>query len=317
MRRAPLSFAALACSCAFFAATNTPLFAQEFPQSQPVHVQPGQLAQSTLPKPVRLPPTPRAPAPVTIAATSLSDAATKIATALDEFNATNVAVLDFARPQVAEWNRVGLQLAADFRADLATSAPGVKQMSRDDMLKYQKHSGLPQEDLALHGMPTYVLYGSGVDAWVMAEIKFTGTNSIVLEFTAHPVKRDVDFVNVELPMTMTPELAALVEPEPPLPLRGLPVAGTDGYTMPACDYCPQASYTDAAVKAKLQGEVLLFVAIEPSGAAGEIHVIRGLPFGLSEAAADSIRTWRFKPALGPDGKPAEVAQTVEFRFGLF
>ncbi|MGD0305773.1 MAG: hypothetical protein ABSC71_13180 [Candidatus Acidiferrales bacterium] len=160
MRRAPLSFAALACSCAFFAATNAPLFAQEFPQSQPVHVQPGQLAQSTLPKPVRLPPTPRAPAPVTIAATSLSDAATKIATALDEFNATNVAVLDFARPQVAEWNRVGLQLAADFRADLATSAPGIKQMRRDDMLKYQKHSGLPQEDLALHGMPTYVLYGS-------------------------------------------------------------------------------------------------------------------------------------------------------------
>jgi TonB family protein len=317
MRKSASRIAALACSFAFFAAARAPLCAQELGQPyQPHHVQPGQLAQPSLPKPTPL--VSRAPHVVpTLEATSLSDAASKIATALDEFNATNVAVLDFACPQVAEWNRVGQQLAAEFRADLAAAAPGVKQMSRDDMLKYQKHSTLPQEDLALHGMPAYVLGQSGVDAWVMAEIKFTGTNSIVLEFTAHPVKRDVDFVNVELPMTMTPELAALVEPEPPLPLRGLPLAGTGGYTMPECEYCPQASYTDAAVKAKLQGEVLLFITIEPSGSAGEIKVVRGLPFGLSQAAADSVREWRFKPALGPDGKPAEVAQTVKIQFRLF
>jgi TonB family protein len=87
--------------------------------------------------------------------------------------------------------------------------------------------------------------------------------------------------------------------------------------LPACEYCPQSEYTDEAVKAKLQGTVYLAVAIDASGAAKQIYVVEGLPFGLTQKAVDSVRSWRFKPALDPDGKPVEVAQIVEIQFRLF
>jgi hypothetical protein len=29
-----------------------------------------------------------------------------------------------------------------------------------------------------------------------------------------------------------------------------------------------------------------------------------------------VKTWRFRPAVGPDGKPAAVMQTIEVEFRL-
>lgn len=322
MPRSPLNLAALACGCAFFAAAHTLVCApvqaqQEQPvESQTQHVQPGQLAQSTLPKPTKL--VTRSPKSVpAIEAASLSDAAAKIALALADFKAQRVAVLDFAIPQEPEWNRAGQKLAADFRADLGVAAPNVEQLSREDVAKYMKRFDLAQEDLPIPGVAAYMMERSIVNAWVAAEIKRNGDSAIVLAFTAHVVDRHGASINVDLPMTVTPALAALVDPPAPAPMHGLSVVNTVGHTGPACEYCPQTEYTAEAVKAQLQGTVFLLVTIEPSGSAGEIHVVRGLPFGLSQAAADSIRNWRFKPAFGPDGKPVEVAQTVEVTFRLF
>jgi TonB family protein len=281
-----------------------------------VHVQPGQLSQSTLPKPTKL--VTRAPdSKPAIDATSLRDAAAKISIALDNFHAKRVAVLDFAMPQNAEWNRVGQKLAEEFRADLATAAPHVTQISRDDVLNYMKPYDLAQQDVALAGVPSYVFQKSNVDAWVIAEIKSAGPAAITLEFTAHVVQPKGDFANVDLRMPLTPELNALIDPEPPNPFAGVAVGGANGYSSPACEYCPQPGYTDDAVKARLQGTVLLRITIEPSGATGEIQVVRGLPFGLSQAAENAVRTWRFKPALDRDGQPVRVAQNVQVSFRLF
>jgi hypothetical protein len=32
---------------------------------------------------------------------------------------------------------------------------------------------------------------------------------------------------------------------------------------------------------------------------------------------EAVRTWRLRPALGPDGKPAAVREIVEVAFQLF
>ena len=94
-------------------------------------------------------------------------------------------------------------------------------------------------------------------------------------------------------------------------------AGTGGYGYPACLYCPQAQYSDEAVKAKYQGTVSLIAIITPDGRATDIHVVKGLGLGLDEKAVEAVRTWRFKPALGPDGKPAPVRQIIEVTFHLY
>jgi periplasmic protein TonB len=93
-------------------------------------------------------------------------------------------------------------------------------------------------------------------------------------------------------------------------------AGYGGYGSPECLYCPNAQYSDEAVKAKYQGAVLVDALITPDGRATDVRVIKSLGLGLDENAVAAVRTWRFKPAKGPDGKPAAVEQTIEVEFRL-
>lgn len=94
-------------------------------------------------------------------------------------------------------------------------------------------------------------------------------------------------------------------------------AGTGGYGYPACLYCPQAQYSDEAVKAKYQGTVEIIAIITPDGRATEIQILKGVGLGLDQKAIEAVRTWRFSPALGPNGKPAPVRQVIEVTFHLY
>jgi TonB family protein len=99
----------------------------------------------------------------------------------------------------------------------------------------------------------------------------------------------------------------------PLP----PSSGVQGFSFPSCVRCGPARYSDAAVKAKVQGTVLLSVAIGADGRAEKISVKRPLPCGLDQQAINAVKDWEFKPATGPDGKPAAVLQTAEVTFHLY
>lgn len=97
----------------------------------------------------------------------------------------------------------------------------------------------------------------------------------------------------------------------------MPEAGKNGYTNPTCVYCPTPQYTDKAFRDKVNGTVTLRIVVLPNGRADDVRVIKSLEKGLDQVSVDTIRTvWRFKPALGPDGKPAAVRTTVEMDFHL-
>jgi len=98
---------------------------------------------------------------------------------------------------------------------------------------------------------------------------------------------------------------------------GVPTAGSNGYSDVVCVYCPQAQYSDEAVKAKYQGTILLTVVVTPDGRATDIHVSKGLGMGLDEKAMEAVRKWRFRVPTGPDGKPAAVRATIEVVFHLY
>jgi periplasmic protein TonB len=98
---------------------------------------------------------------------------------------------------------------------------------------------------------------------------------------------------------------------------GIPNGGTGGYGSPSCLYCPRADYSDEAMKVKVQGVVELIAVITADGRVTDVHVAKGLGLGLDEKAIDAVRTWRLKPALGPDGKPATVRQIIEVTFQLY
>ncbi|MGH9575280.1 MAG: energy transducer TonB [Candidatus Acidiferrales bacterium] len=98
---------------------------------------------------------------------------------------------------------------------------------------------------------------------------------------------------------------------------GYPTAGIGGYGTPSCLYCPNAQFSDEAVKAKYQGTVLVSAIIGADGRVLDAKVVKSLGLGLDENAVAAVKTWRFKPALGPDGKPTAVRQTIEVVFHLY
>jgi TonB family protein len=98
---------------------------------------------------------------------------------------------------------------------------------------------------------------------------------------------------------------------------GTPKAGEAGYGFSTCLDCPLPAYSADAIAQHVQGSVVLQATITPQGSATDIHVSKGLGFGLDEKATDAVRTWRFKPALGPNQKPASVRQDVLVDFQLY
>ena len=92
--------------------------------------------------------------------------------------------------------------------------------------------------------------------------------------------------------------------------------GTGGVGYPACLYCPEPQYSEDARKAKFQGIVVLEVIIQPDGHATNIKVVKGAGLGLDERALEAVRTWRFKPAVGPGGTPVATITDIEVNFRL-
>lgn len=97
---------------------------------------------------------------------------------------------------------------------------------------------------------------------------------------------------------------------------GYPSGGQGGYSEPDCLFCPSPQFSDEAVKLKYQGTVLVRLVVTASGSTEDVQVIRNLGLGLDQQVIDAVRTWRWKPSIGPDGKPHAVSVVVEVNFRL-
>jgi protein TonB len=73
-------------------------------------------------------------------------------------------------------------------------------------------------------------------------------------------------------------------------------------------------YPDLALRARVEGLVVLEARIAPNGSVGDVRVLRGVPM-LDEAAVDAVRRWVYSPTL-VDGVPATALMTVTVRFRL-
>jgi TonB family protein len=78
---------------------------------------------------------------------------------------------------------------------------------------------------------------------------------------------------------------------------------------------PIPSYTAEARAQRIEGEVLLEVVFEASGKIRVLRVVRGLGYGLDDAAIHAAEQIRFKPAL-KDGQPSDSTAVVHIIFQL-
>jgi TonB family protein len=77
----------------------------------------------------------------------------------------------------------------------------------------------------------------------------------------------------------------------------------------------EPAYPEPARRARVEGTVELEVSIDASGRVTDVEVVRGLPLGLSEAAAEAVRRWTWRPARTAAG-PVASHKTVRIRFVL-
>ena len=86
-------------------------------------------------------------------------------------------------------------------------------------------------------------------------------------------------------------------------------------TRPVKLSAPQPQYTEEARRARVQGVVIVQAIIDCDGFVASTTVLKGLPMGLSEAAVDAIRQWRFQPAR-QDGRAVMVYYNLTVNFRL-
>ncbi len=89
-----------------------------------------------------------------------------------------------------------------------------------------------------------------------------------------------------------------------------------GVSAPVPIYKPDPAYSEEARKAKYQGTVVLWITIDANGSVMDCKVVKPLGMGLDEKAVESVRTWKFKPAMR-NGTPVPVRVMVEVSFRLF
>jgi len=91
----------------------------------------------------------------------------------------------------------------------------------------------------------------------------------------------------------------------------------NGVTLPRVLKEVRPQYTSDAMRAKVQGTVLLECIVRPDGSVTDVQVIRSLDptFGLDQQAILAAKQWRFAPGTRL-GEPVSVQITIELTFTL-
>jgi periplasmic protein TonB len=91
----------------------------------------------------------------------------------------------------------------------------------------------------------------------------------------------------------------------------------NGVTAPIPLRRPPPAYTAEAMRARLQGVVVLNCVVRPDGKCSDIRITKSLDmvFGLDQQAIASAREWVFRPGTRM-GAPVSVLVTLEIGFTI-
>jgi protein TonB len=91
----------------------------------------------------------------------------------------------------------------------------------------------------------------------------------------------------------------------------------NGVQLPRVLYEQKPAYTAEAMRAKVQGTVLLECIVLTDGTVGNVEIVRSLDqtFGLDQEAVKAAKKWRFAPGTR-FGEPVPVIVTIELTFTL-
>ncbi|HUK14694.1 MAG TPA: energy transducer TonB, partial [Thermoanaerobaculaceae bacterium] len=137
--------------------------------------------------------------------------------------------------------------------------------------------------------------------------------------TAAPAPAAPAEVPTAIPPTATPApaptRAALAAEQPAVKQGDLVELGPD-VTPPQAIYSPKPGYPPLAVRQRVGGTVILEALVDENGSVQDVRVLRGVKpdLGLDSAAANAVRTWRFKPATkGGVRVKVHITEAIPFK----
>jgi periplasmic protein TonB len=110
------------------------------------------------------------------------------------------------------------------------------------------------------------------------------------------------------------ELPPPPPPPPPAPVVRAPVRIGGELKAPALVTRVEPEYPPLAVRAQVQGVVILEAVIDRLGRVEDVRVLRSIPL-LDKAAIAAVRQWRYSPLL-LNGTPERFVLTVTVSFSL-
>lgn len=103
-------------------------------------------------------------------------------------------------------------------------------------------------------------------------------------------------------------------PPPPAPVARDPVRVGGDLKAPALLERVEPEYPPLAIRAKVQGVVILEALVDRDGRVESVRVLRSIPL-LDNAAIAAVRQWRYSPLL-LNGQPERFVLTVTLSFSL-
>jgi TonB family protein len=238
----------------------------------------------------------------------ISALAQQISDSLSRAKAKSVAVFAFVGPDEPE--ALGQSLADDFREDLAKSAKDVQVIALPQLLTILGKTAALSASVNDADTASWFLRDTGVDSFVIGSIsRENGGLQIVLK--AFHVRGAREISSFEASIVLTDDLKALVSLSRGREFATWPRGGENGYSSPICLSCPQLQYHGPPIPGLYQKFVVLEITVDEEGRARHIRVKKALLNGMTEDAIATVKTWRFKPSTGPDGKPAAVRMIVQ------
>ena len=104
-------------------------------------------------------------------------------------------------------------------------------------------------------------------------------------------------------------------PGPPAPAKPSgPMRVDESVTPPVSVSMPAPPYPEAAKAAGIEGTVVVKYVVSETGSVTSAEVLRG-PAELGAACVQTVKTWKFKPAIF-DGHPVSVVRQAKFPFHI-
>jgi TonB family protein len=239
-------------------------------------------------------------------------------------NSCTILVANFTTPS-GSTSRLGIQLADSISAELLSQGNGIQIVDRSWLRDYLVREHIPSKTLKDREAERWLATGFHANVVLLGKIEGLGDHyNLLIELlnTSNDKVGPQEAMPIAIPEPL--EAFAPYEPydaerqRPTSPAGASPTfrAGVNGTSIPVCMHCPPPLYSNAARKVKFTGTVVLDVRITEDGRAADISVLKGLPFGLNEAAIKSVGAWTFKPSTH-EGKLVVVQVPIEVTFRLY